>query len=53
MRVIDCPCGHHFEAEDDEKLFQLCREHVDRDHPEMQRTDEQIWERVRRDARDA
>ena len=53
MRAIDCPCGHHFEAADDEELFQLCREHVTRDHPEMQRTDEQIRERIAADAYDA
>jgi predicted small metal-binding protein len=50
MRAIDCPCGHHFEAADDEELFRLCREHVDADHPEMQRTDAQIRERVAADA---
>lgn len=53
MRVIDCPCGHRLEAETDDELFRLAREHVDRDHPEMQRTDEQIWERVHADAYDA
>ena len=52
MRAIDCPCGHQFEAADDEELFRLCREHVDRDHPETQRTDKQIRERVTADARD-
>ena len=52
MRAIDCPCGHHFEAADDEALFLLCREHVDRDHPEMQRTDEQLRARIAADAYD-
>jgi hypothetical protein len=52
MRAIDCPCGHHFEAEDDVALFDLCREHVDRDHPEMERTDVQLRERVSADAYD-
>jgi predicted small metal-binding protein len=52
MRAIDCPCGHQFEAADDDELFQLCREHVDRDHPEMQRSDEQIHARVAADAYD-
>jgi predicted small metal-binding protein len=52
MRAIDCPCGHQFQADDDEELFRLCREHVDRDHPEMERTDEQIRERVAGDAYD-
>ena len=50
MHAIDCPCGHHFEAADDEALFRLCREHVDADHPEMQRSDAQIRERVAADA---
>jgi hypothetical protein len=50
MRAIDCPCAHHFEAADDQQLFRLCREHIDRDHPEMERSDEQIRERIRQDA---
>jgi predicted small metal-binding protein len=52
MRAIDCPCGHHLEAADDEELFRKAREHVDRDHPEMQRTDEQMRERIAVDAYD-
>jgi hypothetical protein len=50
MRAIDCPCGHHFEAHSDEALFGLCRKHIDSDHPEMQRTDGQIRERIAADA---
>jgi hypothetical protein len=53
MRAIDCPCGHRFEATDDGERFRLCREHVDRDHPEMGRTDERIRERIAADAYDA
>jgi hypothetical protein len=52
MRAIDCPCGHHLEATEDEELFRLAREHVDRDHPEMDRTDAQIRARVVADAHD-
>ena len=52
MRGIDCPCGHQFQAETDAELFGLCREHVDREHPEMERTDEQIRERIGADAYD-
>ena len=37
MRAIECPCGHHLEGADDDELFRLAREHVDRDHPEIQR----------------
>jgi len=50
MRAIDCPCGHHLEGADDDERFR--REHISRDHPEMQRTDEQIRERVTKDAYD-
>jgi predicted small metal-binding protein len=53
MRVIDCACGHRLEGADDEELFRLAREHVDRDHPELQRTDDQLRERVAADAYDA
>jgi hypothetical protein len=53
MRAIDCPCGHRLEGGDDEELFRLAREHVDRDHPEMQRTDEELRARVAADAYDA
>ena len=51
MRAIDCPCGHRLEG-DDQELFHLAREHVNRDHPEMQRSDEQIRQRVTADAYD-
>ena len=53
MRAIDCPCGHRLEGADDEELFRLAREHVDRDHPEMQRTDDELRARVAADAYDA
>jgi hypothetical protein len=52
MRAIDCPCGHHLEGADDEELFRLARGHIDRDHPEMDRTDEEIRQRVAADAYD-
>ena len=52
MRAIECPCGHHLEGADDEELVSLARAHVDRDHPEMQRTDEELRERVAADAYD-
>jgi len=52
MRAIDCPCGHRLEGADDAELFRLAREHIDRDHPEMQRTDDQVRDRVTADAYD-
>lgn len=51
-RIIDCPCGHSLVGQNDEELFRLAREHVDRDHPEMARTDEELRARVAADARD-
>lgn len=53
MRAIDCPCGHRIEAADDEELFEKVRAHVDRDHPEMERTDDQLRERLAADAYEA
>jgi hypothetical protein len=50
MVAIDCPCGHHLEGTDEEDLFRLAREHIARDHPEMQRSDEQLHERIADDA---
>ena len=52
MRAIECPCGHHLEAADDEAVLRAAREHIAQDHPDMERTDEQIRERVAADAYD-
>lgn len=41
------------QANDDEELFRLCRQHISEHHPEMQRTDEQIRQRVAADAYEA
>jgi predicted small metal-binding protein len=42
MRALECECGKHLEARDDDELYGKVREHVDRDHPEMQLSDEQV-----------
>ena len=42
MRALDCECGKHLEANSDEELYGQVREHVDRDHPDMQLGDEQV-----------
>jgi MFS family permease len=52
MRAINCPCGHHLEGADDAELFRLAREHIDRDHPEIQRSDEDVRRRIAADAYD-
>jgi predicted small metal-binding protein len=52
MRAMDCPCGRRLEGENDEELFRKAREHVDKDHPEMERTDDELREQVAADAYD-
>ncbi len=42
MRALDCECGKHLEAHDDDELYGQVREYVDRDHPEMRLSDEQV-----------
>jgi predicted small metal-binding protein len=53
MRAIDCPCGHRLEASDDDELLALAKAHIANDHPELERSDEQIRTRVAADAYDA
>ena len=50
MLAIECPCGHHLEGEDEDELFRRAREHVDRDHPEMNRSDDDLRARIAADA---
>jgi predicted small metal-binding protein len=53
MRAIDCPCGHRLEGADDDELFRLAKEHIASNHPEMERTEEQLRQRIVADAYDA
>ena len=53
MRAIDCPCGHRLEGADDDELFRLAKEHIASHHPDMERSDEQLRQRVEADAYDA
>ncbi len=46
MRALDCDCGQHLEAANDEELSDKARDHVNRDHPNMQLTDEQVRQLV-------
>jgi len=52
MRAIDCPCGRHLEAEDDERLFEQARTHVDQDHPRASRSDDELRAQIAADAYD-
>jgi hypothetical protein len=42
MRSRDCQCGEHLEAANDDELYGLVREHVDRDHHDRELSDEQV-----------
>jgi predicted small metal-binding protein len=46
MRALDCDCGQHLEAADDQKLFDEAQEHLNRNHPEMRLSDERVREIV-------
>jgi predicted small metal-binding protein len=50
VRALDCSCGQHLEADNDEELFKRAREHVDTDHPEMELSDEKVRHIVERGA---
>ena len=52
MRALDCDCGQHLEAANDEELFDKAKEHVNRDHPDMQLTDGQVRQLVAQGAYD-
>jgi predicted small metal-binding protein len=52
MRVLNCDCGQHLEAADDQKLFDKAKEHVNRHHPQMQLSDELVREIVAEKAYD-
>lgn len=49
-RTVDCTCGHHVEADDDEELVVALRAHADVAHPEM--TDQEIRSLVGEKAHD-
>ena len=53
MRVIDCDCGHTLQAANDDDLVKAAREHVDRAHPDMKLTDEQVRDLVAQRAYEA
>ena len=42
MRALDCDCGRILKAANDEELFDKAKEHVSRDHPEMQLSDDHV-----------
>ncbi len=51
-RAMDCQCGHHVEARDDEELYEKVKQHVDDEHHDLRLTNEQIRELIRTKAYD-
>ena len=33
MRAVECPCGEHFEAQNDEKVLESVKQHANEEHP--------------------
>jgi predicted small metal-binding protein len=52
MRVMECACGERLQAEDDERLFERVREHMDREHPEKGIEDEHVHNLIEATAHD-
>jgi hypothetical protein len=46
MRALLCHSRHHMEAEDDQALLGLVRDHLIREHPAIVPTNEQVSEMV-------
>ena len=46
MRALLCHCRHHLQAEDDEALLGVVRNHLMQEHPARVPTDEQVSEVV-------
>jgi hypothetical protein len=46
MRALLCHCRHHLEAEDDEALLGVVRDHLIQEHPAIVPTDEWVIEVV-------
>ena len=46
MRTIECPCGRHLEARNDEELAQEILTHAREEHNERHLTEDRAWEMV-------
>jgi len=46
VRAVLCHCRRHLEADDEEALHVLVREHLEQEHPSIPPSDEQVEEIV-------
>ena len=51
-RALDCFCGEYLEGDNDEELLNWTKAHIERQHPNMQLTDEQVRQIVEEGAYD-
>ena len=42
MRVIDCDCGDTLTAANDDDLADCVKRHLEREHPDQQRSDDEV-----------
>ena len=52
MRVMECACGERLQAEDEERLFERVREHMNQEHPEKGIEDEHVHNLIEATAHD-
>jgi predicted small metal-binding protein len=51
-RALNCFCGEYLEGDNDEELLNWTKAHIERQHPDMQLTDEQVRQIVEEGAYD-
>lgn len=51
-RALDCFCGEYLEGDDEKELLNWTRAHVERQHPDLQLTEEQVRKMVEEGAYD-
>ncbi len=51
-RALDCFCGEYLEGDNDEEPLNWTKAHLERQHPDMQLTDEQVRQIVEEGAYD-
>jgi len=51
-RALDCFCGQYLEGDDEEELLNWAKAHAERQHSDMQLTEEQVRKMVEEGAYD-
>ena len=51
-RALTCFCGQYLEGDNDQELYNWAHAHAERQHPDMQLTDDQVRQMVKEGAHD-